>query len=652
MADLTTIETAAQFKPTPAGKQERWSIEIDAAKKALKDWHKDGEKVLDEFLGKREGSKKRLNLFFADVTTKAATLSGVPKVRARRRFADANDDVARVSADMLERLLNTDIERDDDGFKRSLSNARADWLRPGLGQVRFRYVVEWGEPIPAQDAKTDPETGAELAPAVPEQPQKAHEDVETDYVFWRDFLWSPCRVWSEVRWVAFRAELTRDEATKRFGGEVAKRLPVKSSVKLEDKNLKDENRDAWSRVEVWEIWNKEDRTVYWFVEGHDVIVDEKPDPLELPNFLPCPEPLVANATTSKLIPMPTYFLAEDLYQEAHELTSRIRLLVKACKVAGVYDKTNTGIQKLLDDACENELIPVESWGSLVEKGGLAGAIDFLPIEPIVKAIVQLVAQRNLVKQDLYEITGQSDIMRGQAAAKATATEQRIKARFGSTRIQAEQEELARFASHAQRIRAAIICKHFDPQTIVQRSNIQQGVKEPEVIQQAIDLLKSDFAAYRVDVDGESLSMTDYDGVQQEGLAIMQATGEFFQRFGPMMAQNPVIAQFGLEMYQTMISGFRGAERFEGIIDRAIEQAKQAAAQPKPPPQDPKAEAAKVKAKADIQKTGMEMQRAQIEHGARMQEIQAEMAQDRARTQNDVVRAQAAPRAPVEQGEGF
>ena len=36
---------------------------------------------------------------------------------------------------------------------------------------------------------------------------------------------------------------------------------------------------------------------------------------------------------------------------------------------------------------------------------------------------------------LFQVTGMSDIMRGQASQKATATEQRIKAGFASTRVQ-------------------------------------------------------------------------------------------------------------------------------------------------------------------------------------------------------------------------
>jgi hypothetical protein len=66
----------------------------------------------------------------------------------------------------------------------------------------------------------------------------------------------------------------------------------------------------------------------------------------------------------------------------------------------------------------------------------------------------------------------SDIMRGQASQQTTATEQSIKARFASVRIQSMQDEFARFCSDTQRIKAEIISKHFDKNTIIKRANVR------------------------------------------------------------------------------------------------------------------------------------------------------------------------------------
>lgn len=597
------------------GLQRRWLLELNAARDALREFHQEGDVVDREFRG--DGGGERLNLFFADVQTKSAILSGVPKVRARRRFADALDPVARVSAMALDRLLNSDIERESDGYRKALSHAKSDWLRSGMGQVRLRYVVET-QPTPAV---VDPMTGQELAPA---GERKTFEDVETDYVKWRKFLWTPAEVWDDVRAVFYGLDLSREEWDRQFPG-----LEFKPKAR-EKGDGSPETNQVFGRAEVWEIWDRDSKRVLFLSEQHQEILKVRADPLGLPGFFPSPQPLMANATTSKCVPRSSYFFARALYEEAHELQRRIRALVKQVKVRGGYDAANEALRDILSSAEDGKLWPMKNYATMAGgANGLANSIALIPNKDQIEAILALSNRLALVKRDIYEITGQSDIMRGQAAEKATATEQRIKARFGSTRIQAEQDELARFASEAQRIRAFIISKFFDAETIQRRANLVSG-DDAKLVPQAMALLKEDISAYRIDVDADSLAMTDYDAIQQENMSLLEGTAKFFGAVGPL-ATSPEMAEFFASLYQQAIAGARGAERFEGTIDRFLAQMRAQAQAPKgPPPPDPKlelektrAQAGHVKAQADMAKTAMDFQVSQAEHGMRMAELAAQ-----------------------------
>lgn len=620
------VEQAQDDKPrfddSPAGLQRRWLLRLKAAKDFFEDFHAEGETVVKEFRGEG-GRGNRLNLFYSDVQTRSATLSGTPKVRARRRYSDARDHVARVSALTLDRILNSDIERESDGYRTALACAKHDYLCPGLGQVWLRYVVE----TKPTDPVLDPE-GNELEPAGEE---KAREDVETDYTKWRRFLIDPAEVWDDVRAIYRDLELTKSEWEKQF--------PDKPFVIASTNKRKvDEVKEAFGRAQVWEIWDKETRRVLHLSENATEILKVSQDPYGLPGFFPCPRPLMANLTTSKCLPRSTYYLAKDQYDEAHRLQVRIRKLVDSIKVCGFYDAGNEGLKRLLDDASDGKLVAVKNMAVLVDKGGVSNMVMLLPIKERVEAIIALSERLALVKREIYEITGQSDIMRGQAAERATATEQRIKARFGSSRIQSDQDELARFASEAQRIRAFLIAKFFDAETIAQRANIQPDSEDAQYLPDAIALLKSSIADYRIDVDADSLAMTDYDAIQQDGTAVMTASGEFFAKVIPT-ATSPEMGEFFLRMYQQWVSGFRGADRFEPIIERFSADMRERAQQPPPPPQpDPtemvKAEAEKAKAGAavqkaqiDVAKAGMDMQAKQMdmaakrmEHGQRMEQM--------------------------------
>ena len=489
------IQSRSQFTDDPAGQARRWALELQSARDNLRKYHEKAETVCKVFLDEQEAEGERLNLFHANVVTQRALLYGnTPKVDVERRHGDSEDDDARVAGEMMQRLLNTDIERDGDNYAAALRYALEDWSLVDLGVARARYVVETQtvDEQPAQmgpceacggagvgaaqpdlnfGVPPDPEpcpqcqgTGqVEHAPAVPEHEQKVFEDVETDWVYWKDFLYSPCRVWHERRWVAFRAQMTRDAGVKRFG-DIFKRVPLKESAP-DDKA--DAVKDAWSRAEVWEIWSKEDDAVYWYVEGFHQILDVKPDPLGLEGFFPCPRPLVDNATTSKLVPKPSYLFAQDLYRKIDVLYSRICDLEDALRVSGVFDETCAGVGELLDGSARNKLIPVKNWMVFAEKGGIEGRISWFPVEVVAMALDRTQAQLLAKIALLFQTTGMSDIMRGQAAAPATATEQRIKAGFVSARSQTAQDELARFASDLKTRRARNLPLYPMPEAFLQ-----------------------------------------------------------------------------------------------------------------------------------------------------------------------------------------
>ena len=133
--------------------------------------------------------------------------------------------------------------------------------------------------------------------------------------------------------------------------------------------------------------------------------------------------------------------------------TRIVLLEKAIKVVGVYDKAADGLQRMLNEAFNNDLIPVDNWAMFAEKGGIKGQVDWLPLEMVVAALTALRDYRTELINLLYQATGMSDIMRGATTQGETATAQSIKAKFASVRVQTQQDDFARFATDLQRLRS-------------------------------------------------------------------------------------------------------------------------------------------------------------------------------------------------------
>ena len=640
MSDVTgaieKIESAKKYKQTPKGWQKRWTSEMAAADKRVRRWHKQGHRIEARYQDKRgdtghEGlsdqSKNsfRVNLFNSNTKTLRDMLYGnPPKTDVSRRYADPEDDQARVASVILQRMLNTTVENSGDDTKSALGFCLDDRLLPGIAVARIRYDYDsTTEEIPAL---LDEMTGEELAPGF-EQEKITDERAPIDYVHWDDFRWGWARTWSEVPWIAFRSYIDKDRATERFGKAKAETLQYKNKSVTDDAKERlgsDEVTDAWDRAEVWEIWNKKTKQVFWWAKGIDEILDEKKDPLKLFGFWPMPEPMLANCTTSLLLPQPDFAIAQDLYNEIDALETRIGIITTAVRVVGVYDQSAEGVKRMLTEGFENELIPVENWAAFAEGKGLDGKIDWMPIGEIVAALDKLVAMRADAMSLLYEVTGMSEIMRGaNGPDRETADAAGSKRQFASVRVQGLQEDFSRFASDLMALRAEVISKHFSPETIVKQSNIMMS-SDTEHVQAAVQLIKEPTeSAWRIKIEPESLAMMDYARLKKERADFIQGLSQFLQAAMPLVELDPNAIGPLLIMLKWSMAGFKGANEIEGVLDKAIDQMQKAGDQSKdkePSPEELKAQADQAKHKND-----MELQ--QTKHQNAMEAIQAKAAFD-------------------------
>ena len=257
-----------------------------------------------------------------------------------------------------------------------------------------------------------------------------------------------------------------------------------------------------------------------------------------------------------------------------------------------------------------------------EKGGLKGSIDILPIDQIANALIQCYRARDEIKKQIYEITGISDIVRGQTAASETATAQQIKGQYAGLRLRSMQEDVALFASELIRLKAQIICSKFQPQTIIQYAAAEQmSDADKQLVPQALMLLKDKVLRnFRIEVAADSLVQIDENQHKRDRVEFLQAMGGFLSQALPMGQQTPELVPMLVDMVKFGISAYKQAEPIEGTIDQAMDQLKQKQAQAaqQPPQPDPEMMKAQAEAQRDQMKMQMDQQREQARTEADMQ----------------------------------
>src|SRR4029077_9831174 len=116
------------------------------------------------------------------------------------------------------------------------------------------------------------------------------------------------------------------------------------------------------------------------------------------------------------------------------------------------------------------LVPISNFAAFGTNSG--EPIVWLPIDKIAMTITALVALRKQVIDDIYQITGMADIMRGDTDPNETLGAQQLKTQYGSTRIRDKQGELARLARDLVEITSEIITEKFSDDTIIEMSQTQ------------------------------------------------------------------------------------------------------------------------------------------------------------------------------------
>ena len=575
--------------------------------KEFSKWMNRTDKILRRYRDDRQvnSTQTRYNMLWANVQTlKAATFSRMPKPDVSRRFKD-NDPVGRVASMILERAMDFEITHYED-LKHCLESSVYDRFLGGRGSAWIRYEPK----IESMDYETsesdeDSDEAAEYLDS---------EAAPIDYVHWKDFGHEPARTWDEVNKVWRKVYMTRKALVDRFGKELGNKVPLDSSP--DDQKYKDSDGIGKKGL-IIELWDRETETVLWISKSLNQILDERDDPLELEEFFPCPKPLYSTITNESLVPIPDFTLYQDQANALDILSTRISGLIDALKVRGVYDASEPTLQRLFTEGENNTLIPVKNWPAFSEKAGLKGAIDIVDITPIAMALKNAYDAMAQIKQEIYDITGISDIIRGQSNVIETATSAQIKSQFASLRLKEYQDAVACYASHILKLKAQVICGQFQPETLIKIGGVAQLMPDDQaLVPQAIELLKNNpMRTFRIEVATDSMLYQDEQQEKADRVEFLGAVGTYLEKaVQASQAMPPEATPLLMDLLKFGVTGYRVGRELEGEFDTLADHIKQASKNPPAPKPDPAME----KVKADLQ---IAQQKAQLEIQTRQTELQ-------------------------------
>ena len=688
-----------------------WLGEIAAAKKRDDKWWKRGNAVVSRYRDERASDTdgRRANILWSNTELlKGSLFEGISAPDVRRRFPKKGPDerAARTVAIVLERALS--YCQDTYDAAGAIECIVEDSLLPGRGTGWIVYEAEVEEPeetVPGYiekpegsepDEAPEPEMSSDDdatgASGVQEpEPYISDQSVRIDHVYWQDFLHSAGRKWSDVWWVSRKHLYSRDELKKYFP-QHGDKIPLGADIDMGDggKGSKD---DTFKRAEVWEIWDKSKKQRVYIADGYEFLLKTpQDDPYKVQGFYPAVEPIYSVKTTSTMTPVPEYLMYQDQAKELDQITTRIHYLVDALKRRGVYDASMEGGDNQLSalmTAGDNEFVPYKGFAALMEKGGLRNVFQTEDLSQIITVVQQLYLQRAALVQQIYEITGISDVLRGASNPNETATAQRIKANSGSLRIQKRQQRVQNFQRDMYRLKAELIAEHFTrekliemtgiemptraelqmAQTILQQAQAAQQMAQaqpgqapgmqapmmmpppmpgPQAIADAQRIVKlvpwediekilrsNDRRGYKIDIETDQTVKGDDLEQKQARIEFLTSMQGFLGNALPAAMQEPALMPLVRELTNFGVRAFKIGRSLEDAFDDAFDQLVQSSQQQsqQPPPQDPRAEAQAGKMKAETEAltaaTQAKIQTATIDAQIKQQKAQADALKDQA-----------------------
>ena len=523
----------------------KWAQRVKKTKDKLITLHeKHADRAVDHYFNdvKKQGGKLRINvpIFHSNIQVLRSSIYAKNPIPEIRRRNDSDDPTTKQLAEMLEKAISYQIDQSD--FFGDVKRSILDYLICDKGVLRVNYDIKTGV---ARDEFNQPILGEDGEPLE----EIVNQVVNVDHVSWNRFTYDIGKDWAECDWISYDHYMSVEEIKKEF------------DVDIDKANIEtnQDDRDKANKIHVLEIWDKKTRQIIEVATCREKPLRVKKDTLNLEHFFTCTKPMISNMRTDKFTAYPDFMMIEPQLNAINMIDGRITELVKTIKDGGFYDQEFSELSKLAN-AKDGTLIPVADLMRKTEGlTNLDSVIVKLDNVGTANVVAILEDQKEKKKNEIYEITGLSDIIRGTTKASETATAQSIKSQYANVRLQDKINTVNGMLREVMRLFSEIISEHFEPEIL----KLMTGI---EVTPEMQALMKGDLSRnFSVDVETDSTIAMDEQADKQLRNEMMQSVTGYLQVILPLKQQGLITPEIAKELLLVNVRGYKHAKNLEDMI---------------------------------------------------------------------------------------
>jgi hypothetical protein len=253
--------------------------------------------------------------------------------------------------------------------------------------------------------------------------------------------------------------------------------------------------------------------------------------------------------------------------------------------------------------------PVGGDDKIFIEGNINSLYAMLDIKPYVDQLMIINGAITVIKNEIYEITGIADILRGQGQSYVTATTDGIKAKFATLRLSDMQDDVQQFIHDAYVIMVEMALSALSIEALDNIIEIEEinNLKnnDPDKLQALIALVKDiSKLNFKIDIETDSTVKINQDSEKADRM-------EFANTFSPLLAQAiqapkelmPIIAS----VLKFVVASFRGGRELEADINKFIDAIMQNSEAQEPEKPDPEIEKEKQRQDFELHKQQTQFQ---------------------------------------------
>jgi hypothetical protein len=475
-------------------------------------------------------------------------------------------------------------------------------------------------------APNQPATPIYLAPNGQEIPNPKFDDlgnpyvetgkqitVDNEEVYFEAGLYSnlyvdpDARRWSQVTRLAFESQYSYREFLQKFGQDSLSKIST----------AEQEQHRTGKPIIVFEYHDKLLKECRWFAETSESFfqpqdmlevnasaLSEVGDPVDAPSeydnsdlygltgFFPCVEPLIANQATKNFWPTPEFFQIQDMLDDLHQIVGRMFLLGKAIRVRFFFDSSIPQLQQLIGETGEGGGLGIPDLAKTLmdSRGDMSALVAYFPVKELIEGLKNMYEAFNQRLDMFYQVTGLSDLIRGQANPDSDKTfgERQMEGKFALNRIEPMQRKTQEWMKRNYQLLMEMALKCFSDETLDEYITPQTLDDEDKMrYVSALDLLKNNKRSrFRVDFETDSTLSINENYKRAQAIETANTITKMMESVAKTAEQQPELAATELKIAKHVIGELTDGKLFIDEVQDSIEQVIEKVSAPQQPEFNP------------------------------------------------------------------